>query len=209
MELQEPAVAYHKQLSVEAYERIEQDTDCRHEYWYGEVFAMAGALLAHNEITYNIIHQLKQKRLDEGCRSFQDGAKLQLQDGAVYLYPDAMMTCNPDDLVAEKFVRNPCVLVEVLSPSTELHDRTTKWRQYRRLKTLLYYILVSQETVNVEVYSRSHEHQLFQYQAFENLSDVIDFGPLGFSISLSQIYDGVLLPKGAQRDPTVTITENG
>jgi Uma2 family endonuclease len=202
MELQEPAVAYHKHLSVEAYEQLEIDTDCRHEYWYGEVFAMAGAVLAHNEIAQNCVRSLWMGK-PKHCRSFQEGAKLQMQLGSVYVYPDAMLTCHPEDFIAEKYVQHPGIVVEVLSPSTELHDRTTKWHLYRQIKSLRYFLLISAEKCMVEVYSRPHEHHLFQFQAFQNMADVIDFEGFGFSLTLAQIYEGVNLSadKTPIRDP--------
>ena len=196
MELQEPAVAYYKHVTVEAYEQLEQDADCRHEYWYGEVFAMAEALLAHNEVAGNVFALIKQSK-PKHCRSFQEGAKLQMQLGNVYVYPDVMLTCHPDDLVAEKFVQHPGIVIEVQSPSTELHDRTTKWNHFRQIKSLRYFLLVSAEKCMVEMYSRPHEHHLFQFQAFQQMTDTIDFEGFGFGLTLAQIYEGVNLTEAS------------
>jgi Uma2 family endonuclease len=206
MEVLEPAVAYHKQLSVEAYEQLELETDCRHEYWYGEVFAMAGAVLAHNEIAQNCVRSLWMGK-PKHCRTFQEGAKLQMQLGSVYVYPDAMLTCHPEDFIAEKYVQHPGIVVEVLSPSTELHDRTTKWHLYRQIKSLRYFLLISAEKCMVEMYSRPHEHHLFQFQAFQQMTDTIDFEGFGFGLTLAQIYEGVNLTAAEEPTPEAWSTK--
>jgi Uma2 family endonuclease len=69
------------------------------------------------------------------------------------MYPDAIVVCGPIDL-AEDQVRAPTVVVEVLSRSTEDHDRGAKWVAYRDLESLQHYLLVAQEARRVEVYSR-------------------------------------------------------
>jgi len=207
MEVLEPAVAYQKQLSVEAYEQLEIDTDCRHEYWYGEVFAMAGAVLAHSRIAGNIFVAFANLGRKNGCHPFHEGAKLQLQSGAAFVYPDVMLTCHPEDLIAKKFVQHPGIVVEVLSPSTELHDRTTKWNHFRQIKSLRYFLLVSAEKCMVEMYSRPHEHHLFQFQAFQQMTDTIDFEGFGFGLTLAQIYEGVNLTAAEEPTPEAWSTK--
>jgi Uma2 family endonuclease len=83
--------------------------------------------------------------------------------------------------------------VEVLSDSTELYDRTKKWEQYRRIKSLRYYLLVSQNEYQVDMYHRANETSLFYFQSFNSLDEMILFENLGFCLKLSEIYAGIKL----------------
>jgi Uma2 family endonuclease len=194
MEVKEPAVSYSRYYTLEQYEQLEADEGCRYEYWHGEVFAMAGASLAHNEIGYNITKAFKDKGPGGKCRAFQEGAKLQLDEGNIYVYPDVMLTCHPADLEATKYVQHPTILVEILSDSTELHDRSTKWKHYRRLRSLRYLLLVSQHVMQVEVYKRASDNALFSFQEFTQPDDVIHFEEPGFAVTLEEIYRDIQFP---------------
>ena len=114
--------------------------------------AMAGASIANNTHVGNLSEVLRNAARKNGCRAFHEGAKLQLDDGNIYVYPDIMLTCHPADMEATKYVQHPTFLVEILSESSELHDRSTKCKHYRRLRSLRYLLLVSQHAMQVKVY---------------------------------------------------------
>jgi Uma2 family endonuclease len=135
---------------------------------------------------------MKLQNRSKSCRIFQKSAKLQLQEGDAVVYHDVMLTCDPADWAAEQNVQHPSIIVDVLSPSTELLDRNAKWQRYRRLSSLRYFLLVSTNTCMVEMYSRPHERQPFHFQAFEEMTDEGLFAELGFGLTLSKIYQSVL-----------------
>jgi Uma2 family endonuclease len=118
---------------------------------------------------------------------------LKLPVGKKYFLPDVVVTCNKDDIESERFFHNPSIIVEVLSDSTELYDRVKKWEQYRRIKALRYYLLVSQHEYMVEMYHRPNETSLFYYQSFTELDETILFEHLGIAIKMSEIYEGIKL----------------
>jgi Uma2 family endonuclease len=112
-----------------------------------------------------------------------------------YFLPDVMLTCHPEDLNPKSYqIKNPVILVEVLSPGTETYDRNRKWRQFQKFKSLRYFLLISQDEYLVEIFYKPNEHTLFFYQSFEGLDAVIHFEDLGFEMSLQEVYDGLLLP---------------
>jgi len=53
-----------------------------------------------------------------------------------------------------KYLVNPTVLIEVLSPSTEAYDRGGKFSHYRKITTLREYLMVTQGQPSLECYLR-------------------------------------------------------
>jgi Uma2 family endonuclease len=154
---------------------------------------MAGGRPRHAEINGNILFAFKSKMKGTGCKVYNSDVLLKLPVGKKYFLPDVLVTCSKKDAESEQFIHNPSIIVEVLSDSTELYDRVKKWEQYRRIKTLRYYLLVSQNEYLVDMYHRSNETSLFYFQSFTGLDEIIHFENLGFSLRMSEIYDAITL----------------
>lgn len=180
-----------KHYTFEEYLKLEEQEHIRYEYFDGEVFAMAGGSMNHSNICHNITRTLVDAFAGKGCDAFQEGIKVELGKDYFYVYPDVVLTCSADDLNDGYYIRNPLLIVEVLSPSTEVYDQRIKSIAYRRLPSLRYFLLVSQTEPLVQVYSRNSSTALFQIQDFNSIDDVILFPELDFSLSLKQIYQRV------------------
>ena len=191
--LGEPAVAYESFCSEEDYLNMEWENGIRYEYWDGTLVAMAGGRPRHAEINGNILFAFKSKMKGTGCKVYNSDVLLKLPVGKKYFLPDVVVTCNKDDIESERFFHHPSIIVEVLSDSTELYDRVKKWEQYRRIKSLRYYLLVRQNEYLVDVYHRPNEKSLFYYQSFTGLDEIIHFENLGIGIKSSEMYDGINL----------------
>ncbi len=189
--LEEPAVAYESFCSEEDYLNMEWKNGIRYEYWDGTLVAMAGGRPKHSEINGNILFALKSKIKGSGCKVYNYDVLLKLPVGKKYFLPDVVVTCNKEDIESERFFHNPSIIFEVLSDITELYDRVKKWEQYRRIKSLKYYLLISQHEYMVEMYHRPNETSLFYYQSFTGLEEIISFEHLGIGINMSEIYDGI------------------
>ena len=183
-----PAALPKKYYSVEEYLQLEQQDDMRYEYHNGEVFAMAGGSMNHSNIANNITRCLDDVFTEKDCGAFQEGIKVEVKKNTTYVYPDVVLTCNADDLADGYLIKNPVIVVEVISPSSGSYDRGVKSTWYRRIPSLRYYLLISQTGPLIELYSRSSSTALFQVQDFSSLEDVISFPELNFSLSLQQIY---------------------
>jgi Uma2 family endonuclease len=134
-------------LTVDEYLRLEDESSLRHEYVAGELYALAGATRRHNRIAGNIFARLWEAAGDGPCRIYQSDVKLRVGDDAFY-YPAVQVVCDPDD-VEEAYTSAPCVVVEVLSPSTESIDRREKRLAYRRLESLKAYVIVYRDEMRV------------------------------------------------------------
>ena len=144
-------------LSVDAYLEGELESQVRHEYVDGEIYAMVGASDRHGLITLNLAGYLSQ-RLPDRCQVFSSDMKVRLRaaEREIFYYPDVLVSCDPRD--REPYYRQyPCLVIEVLSPHTARLDRFEKFMFYRNLDSLEEYLLVSQEYRQVEVFRRSEQ----------------------------------------------------
>lgn len=147
-------------ISESEYLEGENLATIRHEYINGKVYAMAGANARHNLISLNIAFMFRAATRGTPCQIFVNDMKLRLVQQKTFYYPDVMLCCNPNDnhdLYREK----PCVLVEVLSPSTETTDRREKCSVYQNIPSLQYYLLVSSHEKRIEIYQRGGDQQWY------------------------------------------------
>ncbi len=140
-------------VSYEDYLAYEQRSDDKHEYVAGQVYAMVGTTDRHNLIALNIAAYLRTKLHGGPCRVFMSDVKVRIEVANASYYPDVFVTCDGRDL--DPYVkRYPCMVVEVLSPSTEGTDRREKLLNYRQLDSLQEYVLVDSDRRRIEVYRR-------------------------------------------------------
>ena len=189
----EPAPAYNtapeiRLLSVEDYLELEMNATTRHEYVAGEIFAMCGVSTAHNLIALNVYSAFRNHLHGGPCKAFVSDVKvrLKIKMDEFFYYPDVMVACGHEG-VEKYFLRNPKVIIEVLSPSTEGTDRREKFMNYRRIPTLEEYILIAQDTPEVTLYSRCTEWKPTVLTALEAVGQIQS---LGLSLPLAQVYDG-------------------
>ncbi|EAY26859.1 Uma2 family endonuclease [Microscilla marina] len=183
--------------TLDEYTAIETSTNTRHEYYKGEIFAMAGTTVAHNEITFNTTAVLKRK---SDCKTFMENVKLEVNKGVFYTYPDVMVTCDKRDQEDTLIQRYPVFIAEVLSQSTRAYDRETKLWKYRQIPSLMHYLLVDQYAHSAELFSRqTHDAQLWIYQAFADLEETIHLSALNLQFKLSELYEGVTLTEKKEK----------
>jgi len=146
-------------MSVEQYLEWEPQQDIRYEYANGKAFAMTGGTIphngiAHNDIPLNLYTALRPHLRSRNCRINVADVKVQINPNNLYYYPDIIVSCNPDDLNARKFIQHPKLIVEVLSPGTEAKDRGEKFADHQKITSLQEYILIDSEKVLVECHRR-------------------------------------------------------
>jgi len=181
-----------KRYTVEEYLEIEEKSEIRHEYYDGEIFAMAGTTMNHNRIVGRIRGILDRFFVPKGCDVFAENIKLEAIKNFYYPYPDVIVTCAPEDINGTYIVRQPSVLVEVLSKSSASYDRDFKLRNYKNIPSLQYYMLVSQYEYYVELYTRTDQKDIWTYQSFDSPDAVIHFDLLDFTMPLASVYENIV-----------------
>ena len=171
----------------------EKTQELRYEYIDGEVFAMTGGTKPHNRIALNLATTLDPFLAEKGCDIFIADVKVQLSPSGPYHYPDVVVTCDPKDRESIDLIEYPCLIVEVLSPSTEAFDRGKKFTRYRQLNSLQEYILIQSDEIGVECFRRNEEGLwvLHTYGA----KDSLYLESIGFSIPVEKLYRQVRFDK--------------
>lgn len=180
-------------VSIDDYLRGEETARVKHEYLDGRVFAMAGSSERHNRIAGNVFFHIKTATRGRACGVFMSDMKVRERHANIFYYPDVMLTCDPEDS-HPYYKERPCLIVEVLSPTTAIIDRREKWRTYRDMPSLRYYLVVDADQVAVEVYSRTQAGgwQVAMLDGGEVLN--IDCPPVQAALSLEDIYEDTGLP---------------
>lgn len=140
-------------LAPDEYLTAEEQASIRHEYVAGAVYAMAGAGEQHNRIAGNVFFQLRSKARGGHCGVFMSDMKLRIGHGECFYYPDVMLVCDTEDSHSH-YKDSPCLIAEVLSPSTEAIDRREKWLAYTHIPSLRYYLLMAANRRHIEYYQR-------------------------------------------------------
>ncbi|PSO94670.1 MAG: hypothetical protein BRC48_10110 [Cyanobacteria bacterium QS_9_48_30] len=177
-------------MSPQEYLEWEPTQEIRYEYIDGEIFAMTGGTKSHNRIALNLVTALDSYLLEKGCDIYIADVKVQVSLAASYHYPDVVVTCNSRDQDSSQFVQYPCLIVEVLSPSTEAYDRGGKFAQYRKLESLQEYVLIQSENIGVECFRRNQQG-LWVLYPYEK-GDTITLESVGFSLPVETLYRQVI-----------------
>ncbi len=175
-------------VSIEEYLAGEQISESKHEYINGVSHAMGGASIAHNLISLNLSAALRGFARINSCQVFMADVKVHLNIGGedIFYYPDVLVSCDQED--NETCYRsNPCLVVEVLSPSTERIDRREKVLAYTALDSLQEYILVAQERPLITLFRRTNE---WKPEIFR-IEDTFALDCLSCKLSVEQIYEDV------------------
>lgn len=186
-------------MTSEQYLEWEETQELRYEYLDGvvyakdEIYGMTGGTLAHNDIALNLYSALRSFIRTKGCRVNVADVKVQTAETGAFFYPDLLISCDPRDKTASKFVRFPCLIAEILSPSTEAYDRVAKFAQYRRLESLREYVLISSEKISVDIF-RLNDSQKWELTPY-NAGEIVQFTSIDFKCLIELLYEDVeLLP---------------
>lgn len=165
--------------------QLEAQSQIRHEFVDGFVFAMAGGTDYHNQIAINALFALRAAAQAAGCESYISDMLLQTPGGTYY--PDVFVTCEePND--GSRLKHTACLIIEVLSESTEVIDRSEKLHNYQKLPGLQAYVLVSQDQQLVEVFRRL-EDKSWRYEAIEE--GEVQLPCVEVAVKLDDLYRGV------------------
>ena len=180
-------------LTPEEYFVWEEKQLLRHEYLNGEIYAMGGGTQNHGRIASNIIFIVKSHLRGGGCQVGNSDCRVNILETKDYVYPDVSVTCDDSDRTATQAIQYPCLIVEVLSPSTANYDRGDKFRLYRRNPSLQDYVLVDAEKIAIDLYRKNDRGnwEIFNYQAGDN----IELRSIDLSFPIESVYEDIVFEK--------------
>jgi Uma2 family endonuclease len=179
--------------TLEEYSALEQGSDARFEYWDGEIVCMSGGTLQHSLISDNCYALLRESLKGRPCRAFTGRMPIKTPSLPPYRYPDASVVCG--GIVTEKVngidtLVNPVLVVEVLSPGTELVDHNQKKAAYQALPSLHEYLMFWHDMPHVTQFVR--EGESWVRQDYGDLRAVVPLASVNCQLALSEVYDGVI-----------------
>lgn len=184
-----------RRLSAEAYLAIERDLSAKHEFHYGEMFAMGGASTKHNQITFNLAGILHAQLKDRPCVAYANDMRVKIQSTGSYVYPDVVVTCRPPQYEDKHLdtLLNPQAAIEVLSDSTEAFDRGKKFEMYSSVESLREYLLIAQNYPHISVFHRD-ENADWTLRMVHGLDAAVEVASIGCTLRLGDVYDKVEFP---------------
>lgn len=173
-----------------ANERLQ--TEGRTEYVRGEVFAMSGGSREHNLIATNIVRELSNQFKGRPCCVYSGDLRVRMEAVDASAYPDVMAICGEHQYFDGRrdVVTNPVLIIEVLSNSTEAYDRGDKFVYYRTLPSMMAYLLIAQDQVRAELYTRADDGA-WLLRSYDQLTQAIPLAAIDTQLLLTEVYDKV------------------
>jgi Uma2 family endonuclease len=178
-------------FTAEEYLMLEERATRRSEFYFGEIFAMAGATRRHNVISTNVASNLHGQLRRRPCEVYQNDMRVKIHKN-FYTYPDVVVVCGEPKIERRggENLLNPTVLIEVLSPSTEQFDRSEKAKNYRTIESLQELILISQHKPNIEHYARQSTGA-WLISEITSLEAVLTLNSIECALYLADVYEKV------------------
>jgi len=188
------SAALKTRYTPEQFLALERRNEFKSEYYNGFITAMAGASRQHNLIAVNFSREISSQLKDRPCEVYGSDMRVCVSPTGPYTYPDVVAVCGKPHFQDDEqdTLLNPAMIVEVLSPSTESYDRGDKFAHYRRLASLREYVIVAQDKVMVERYTRHGSEWLLA--ELSRLDDTLRLESIECQVPLREIYSKVELP---------------
>ncbi len=179
------------QLTPQEYFIWEEQQLEKHEYINGEVYAMTGGSVNHGRIAIRFTAMFDSHLQNTGCITGNSDIKVNIFGSNNYTYPDASVTCDVRDQTTTQYITYPCLIVEVLSKTTEAYDRGGKFRMYRQNPALIDYLLVSSTSVEIDLYHKNDagDWLIINYKP----GDTIELKSINLNFPIEKVYRGLTL----------------
>jgi len=187
------SVALKSYITPEQYLELEEKSEARHEYYRGEMNELGPCEVQHSQIGLNLLRSLGNQLEDQPFEVFKSAMRVLVKATGLYIYPDLIVARVPTifDDPRKTSLLNPTVIIEVLSESNELYDRTVKFDHYKQIESLREYVLVSQDHLHVDCFTRAEEGWILR--SWDKLEDVLPLDSIGCQVPLAKIYAKVEL----------------
>ena len=179
------------------YARLSEESETRLELIGGQIVAMAGASDTHNDLSAEIVTAMNNALRGSGCRATSADLRVHVGETGDNYYPDVVVRCKNAEFhdSLPHTLLTPRIIVEILSPSTQKKDREIKLTAYKRIASLQYYLLVSQERVLVHHYQRLNETE-WKFSDYSWRREIIEFDDPAFSLAVGDMYYDITVPEG-------------
>lgn len=179
-----------RDFTPEEYFAWEEGQLEKHELIDGFVYAMSGGTRNHSDIAGNFLSIIKPHLRGSGCKTYNSDCRVNILNTPNYTYPDLSVTCDDRDRENALYISYPCLIVEVLSKSTEAYDRGKKFEKYRRNPNLVDYVLVSSDEIAIDIYHKNEAGD-WLFLSFRS-GDLLELKSINLSLSIEQFYEEIV-----------------
>jgi Uma2 family endonuclease len=181
-------------VTAEEYLALDRAAELRSEFLDGEIIAMSGGSVRHSRLQMNLGFEIRTALKGTACEAFNSDLRVRVSS-RMYTYPDLSVVCGELMLAdgRQDVLLNPGVVFEVLSPSTEYYDRGLKFQRYREVESLQDYILVAQDEIRIEHYTRC-DANTWTLRDYLHAEDILTIASVGVSVPLAAIYERIEFP---------------
>jgi len=181
-----PAMKY---ISPQEYLEMERESPTKHMYLDGEIIAMSGASLAHNDIVANLLREIGSFLKGKQCKIRPSDLRISIPSANSYTYPDATIICGKPEMEDDRFdtARNPAVIFEVLSGSTKNYDQGDKFLYYQRISSLQEYIVIDSFKRLAVIYTRQST-DLWKIETLEDNKSILSIKTIDYKLSFDDLY---------------------
>jgi len=182
-----------KGMTVDEFLRWEDGTDTRYELFSGFVIAMAPPAARHSLLAAALGGEIRSAlRSRSPCRVYSEAGITRPDRNDTCYVADLAVTCEPLR-VDDRLIRNPILIVEILSPSTAVFDRQTKVADYRQIASVEEILLIDSESVFAEVLRRDGDRWITEM--VQGPGATLSLGSVPLSISMAELYEGIPMPE--------------
>lgn len=181
-----------KFFSPEDYFAMEEEAEYRSEYFRGELFAMAGGTPNHNRLMLDFANLLNTGFKGRSFEAFASDLRVEIDKEKHYAYPDVAVICGEIAFAENRkdTVCNPALIAEILSDSTKDYDRGSKFLAYRNIRTFQDYVLISQNEIHIEHFSKEKEG-IWRLREYVHPEEMLTVESLDISLPIREIYTRV------------------
>ena len=182
-----------KYFTVEEYLEFERNSTEKHEYYNGEIYAMSGASFAHNKIFSNVFGKLSLKLDNEKCTLFGSDLRTSIELNSKFVYPDMSIICEEPMFTDDKFdtVKNPKIIIEILSKTTRDYDLGTKFLFYRQIESLEEYLLIDSLETKIIKYHKQKNGSWILTET-DSLDQSFTLNSIKVNMKVADIYKNVV-----------------
>ncbi len=180
-------------FTPEEYFAWEEQQRDRYEYVNGEVYAMTGGTVNHSEVAMNFGVLLKTHLQGRGCKTLNSDCRVNIVRSDDYVHPDVSVTCDDRDKTTPQYITYPCLIIEVLSPSTAAYDRGDKFTMYRRNPILQDYVLASADKMSIDLFHKDQQGKwdIINYQA----GDLVELASVDLIFPIEDVYQEIIFER--------------
>lgn len=185
-----PARPLHRYTYAD-YVALEQDSPTKHEFFDGEIYAMAGGSEEHSALAAAVLWALRSAVGDRPCRVHTSDLRVYVEAAGLATFPDGSVICGPLEQHGPSpraTALNPLVLVEVTSDSSEEYDTGSKLAAYKTIPSLREVIIVSHRERRITVHHRASGGEWSARVGIT--SGAVGVPSLGAELVVDEIYKG-------------------